>query len=386
VIEYPQVRRSRSRRGFVVAIVLTLLLAMGVVRFEEASASPAVVASPDTVAAQTQTTTQQSAAAPSVADVAAKADQAVVTITNYQQVSDQFGGRQRSGQNGQNGQNGSPQAVDEGSGYIIDDAGHVVTNAHVVAGGVKFTVQFADGTSVPATLVGMDDLQDVAVLKLDLSGGQKVPGTVAFGDSSTVRAGDEVVAIGSPFGEFTNTVTQGIVNGLNRSLDTGEGYRLPNLIQHDAPIYPGNSGGPLLNMQGQVIGMNVAKATPAMLGDNSADNFGFAIASNAVKADVDQILATGKVARPYLGIQGQEQPDGQVVVVVSPNSPAEQAGLQAGDVITKVDGKQISDQNPLANLLIFSHKPGDTVTLTIERNGTEQTVTVTLGERPSNSQ
>jgi len=171
-------------------------------------------------------------------------------VLNLQAVQDQFG---------QSASN-NPVPVGSGSGYIIDESGHVVTNNHVVEGGAAFQVTFMDGTTVDAKLVGSDPYQDVAVLQLELSNGQKVPGTVSFGDSSKLRVGDQVIAIGSPYGEYANTVTAGIVNATDRSLDTGEGYMLPNLIQHDAEIYPGDSGGPLVDTSGAVVGVAFAIA------------------------------------------------------------------------------------------------------------------------------
>jgi S1-C subfamily serine protease len=181
-------------------------------------------------------------------------------------------------------------------------------------------------------------------------------------------------------------VSEGIVGAVDRSLDTGEGYELPNLIQHSAPIYEGDSGGPLLNMQGQVIGMDVAKAVPQVYGGASDTNIGFAIASNAVKPIVEQIIKTGTVDRAYLGIQGQEELKGQTVVQVQANSPAAKAGLQVGDVITAVDGQQIDAQHSLVDMLIFDHKPGDKIKLTVDRNGSTQELTVTLGTRPADLQ
>lgn len=308
----------------------------------------------------------------SVADVAARANPAVVTITNYQPQRNPFTGEPE----------GAPVPYGKGSGYIIDTEGHVVTNSHVVEGGTAFTVEFADGTTVDAKLIGQDPFQDVAVLQLDLKAGQTVPGTVTLGNSDTVRPGDHVIAIGSPYGEFTNTVSDGTVGAVHRSLDTGY-YRLPNLIQHSAPIYEGNSGGPLLNMQGEVIGMNAAKAVRTSLGGSEDTGIGFAIEINAVKEIVNQILQNGKVLRPYLGIIGQPVEGGHAIAEVESGTPADQAGLQPGDVITSVDGTRIDEQHPFLNLLIFNHKPGDTVELGVYRNGRELTVTVTLGERPS---
>jgi len=311
-----------------------------------------------------------------VESVAKSANPAVVTITNLQAQTNPRTGSTSPTQ----------QPVDSGSGYIISTDGYVVTNNHVIAGGQSFEVQFMDGSTTSATLVGTDDVQDVAVLKLDLKSGQTVPGVLTFGDSSQVVAGQQVVAIGTPYGEYANSVSTGIVNAINRSLDEGNGLSMPNLIQHDAPIYPGNSGGPLLDLNGEVIGMNVAAATDPTTGNQTATGIYFAIDSNVVKEIVDTIIKTGKYDRPYIGIQSQTTADGQQVVTVEPGTPGETAGLQVGDVITAVDGNKITDKDPFANQLLFDHKPGDTVKLTVERNGSETTVSVTLGVRPTTTQ
>jgi S1-C subfamily serine protease len=317
----------------------------------------------------------------SVADVAAKVNPAVVTITNLQTQVDPFSGHATG--------DGKAMPVGAGSGFIIDAAGHVVTNYHVVQGGESFEVRFYDGTTVSATLVGGDQLQDVAVLQLELAAGQSVPDTVALGDSNGVRAGDQVIAIGSPYGELTNSVTTGTVNAVNRELDTGEGYALPNLLQHDASIYPGNSGGPLVNLSGEVVGINVAKASQ-LTGMDSSDSIGFAIEIDAVTQIVNEIIADGQFDRPYLGVQAQpvisrdqQSIDGQGIITVEPGSPADKAGLQAGDIITAVDGVTLDQDHQFINLVIFDHQPGDTVTLTVDRDGQTQQIQVTLGTRPA---
>ena len=322
----------------------------------------------------------------SVADVAQKANPAVVTIYTYGKGSSSTQSQSPlpSGNQGNGGNSSTPQELGAGSGWIFDAKGHVITNNHVVEGADSFVVQYADGTKVDATLIGTDTFQDVAVLQLDLKNGATVPGVATVGNSADMRAGDQVVAIGSPLGEFTNSVSEGIIGGLNRSLDTGSGYALDHLIQHDAPISPGNSGGPLLNMQGQVIGMNVAKVEYQQGGQPSAAGLGFAIDGNTVKGIADQIISNdGNIVYPYLGVSSQELQDGTVQVAqVETGSPADTAGIQAGDVITQVDGKDVSPDSPLLNLLI-AHKPGDEVKLTIDRNGQTQTISVTLGKRPS---
>ena len=266
-----------------------------------------------------------------------------------------------------------------GSGFIIDEDGHVVTNNHVVAGATEFEVELYDGTIVPATLVGGDAFSDIAVLKLDLPDGTSVPGTLPLGDSDAVRVGDQVIAIGTPLGEYTNTISAGIVGARDRSLDTGAGYRLQDLIQHDAPVYQGNSGGPLLNAAGEVIGVNTAKAANAFINAPDAD-IAFAISINAVKDVISDLIATGEVVRPYLGIEGRPLEEGHGVLQVAPDSPAADAGLERGDIITEIDGQPIDPEQPLANLL-YAYEPGDVVALTVDRDGTETELTVTLDER-----
>lgn len=367
--------RATSLMTLLVALVLSATFAISG-QFAHASSALAQ-ASPSSTATTTDS---------SVADVAEQATKAVVTITNLQQAQDTFPNGLPQDPNSQtvpgNG-GGQLVPVDEGSGYIIDKTGHIVTNNHVVAGGTDFQIEFYDGTTAEATLVGTDDLQDVAVLKLkDTS---KIPGTLTFANSDNVRVGDDVIAIGTPYGEYINSVSKGSVAAVARSLDTGEGYRLPNLIQHDAAIYPGNSGGPLLNMAGEVVGMNVAKAVDFQTGAQ-VDGIGFAIDSNAVEAIVDQIIANGKVDRPYLGVQIQETRDGDAVAQVEPSSPAADGGLQAGDILKSVDGQTIDEQHPFINQVIFSHKPGDKITVTVNRDGSDQQVEIMLGERPSNFQ
>lgn len=274
-----------------------------------------------------------------------------------------------------------------GSGMIIDADGHIVTNNHVVENGQSFEVIYSDGRTVPATLIGTDAFQDVAVIKVD----PPVPATVTFADSDALQAGQRVIAIGSALGEFHNTITDGVVSGIGRSLDTGEGYRLPNLVQHDAPINPGNSGGPLIDTNGDVVGMNTAIVTGNRLGQPSAQGLSFAIESNVVKSTAEQLIANGKIDRPYMGIHfrpiapgipGAERDAAPVVIAqVASDSPAEQAGLQPGDVIVAVNGTTLDDQHPFLNV-VYDSKPGDTIELQVERGGETQTITITLGETP----
>jgi 2-alkenal reductase len=285
------------------------------------------------------------------------------------------------------GQIQQPEA--RGSGVIIDSQGHIVTNNHVVEDARDLSVILQNGTKLPAKLVGTDLFTDLAVIKVEK---QELP-IAPLGDSDALRPGERVVAIGSALGDFRNTVTTGVISALGRDLDTGEGYQMEGLIQTDAAINHGNSGGPLLNLQGQVIGINTAIIRGGVTSPSIAEGLGFAIPSNTVRLVVPQLIEKGYVSRPYLGIRHRPiTPQlasyydlpvkwGEFVVEVVPGTPAERAGLRQGDIITALDGQTIDEEHPFINLLLH-YKPGDTVQLTINRDGQEQTLTVTLGERP----
>ena len=316
-----------------------------------------------------------------IADMVDVVNKAVVTVINKQT----FAGF---------GQTTSQlQPAGSGTGFIVSTDGYVITNNHVVEGSDSLSVIFLDGTEIPAKLVGTDSVSDLAVIKIQ----DPVPATVSLGDSSSLRVGEAVVAIGSALGEYTNTVTQGIVSGLGRSLDSQGGSGMENMIQHDAPINPGNSGGPLLNMQGQVVGVNTAVVRQAEPGV-TAEGLGFAIPSNTVKDIARQLIENGKVVRPFLGISytlinpqlaaAQNLPvdHGAYVADLQVGGPAATAGIQKGDIITGIDGEQISQTTSLQDLL-FQHKPGDSVELTVARGTSGQTTTVkvTLGTRPAST-
>src|SRR5579875_307909 len=282
-----------------------------------------------------------------------------------------------------------PRGQAVGSGVIIDQRGYIVTNNHVVEGGRNLTVIFQDGTRAPAKLVGTDDYSDLAVLKVDVP----VPAVATLGDSSQVRVGEPVLAIGSPLGDFRNTVTAGVVSAKGRRLDDVS-PGLTDLIQTDAAINPGNSGGPLIDASGQVIGINTAVVRGANCSDANAEGLGFAIPSNTVREVAQQIIDKGAVTRPYLGVSYQtvtprlaaaydlDTKEGALITRVGANSPARQAGLQPGDIITRVNDEPVNEQKSLAQLL-NQYKPGDEVRLTIMRDGREQQLTVKLAQRPT---
>jgi S1-C subfamily serine protease len=279
-----------------------------------------------------------------------------------------------------------------GSGVIIDQRGYIVTNYHVVEGQRSLEVIFSDGNKAPATLVGTDDLSDLAVIKVDV----RVPAVALFGDSDKLETGQPVVAIGSALGDFRNTVTAGIISGLNRDLDATAAPGLRDLIQTDAAINHGNSGGPLIDLAGNVIGINVAVVRDAGMTGDVAEGLGFAIPSNTAREVTSQLIKDGSVERPYVGISYQiitpriaayydlPRDSGIYVSEVRAGSPADNAGIKANSIITKFDGVELTEDTSLLELLL-KHKVGDTVKLMVLPEGetTEQEFTVVLGTRPA---
>jgi 2-alkenal reductase len=305
---------------------------------------------------------------------------------------------------------GAPTGA-QGSGFVWDTQGHIVTNNHVIDGASKIAVIFSDGTDVTATLVGRDVDSDLAVIQVDPSGLNLHP--VALGDSTKLQVGQFVLAIGNPFG-LQGTMTFGIISALGRSLPAGGNlqptqptFTIPNIIQTDAPINPGNSGGVLLDLEGNVIGVPTAIESSGQ----SSSGVGFAIPAAIVQTVVQSLISTGTVQHPYLGIEGTTlTPDlaqamglaltqrGALVISVTPGGPAAKAGVLPSTRQVIIDGQQASvggdlilgiDQQPvktfdeLVSYLAFDTKVGQTVTLAILRNGKESTVQVTLGNRPA---
>lgn len=273
-----------------------------------------------------------------------------------------------------------------GTGFFITNDGYIITNNHVVEGTEEVNIVLSDGTQQTATIIGTDLYSDIAVLKTD----GRVPAVAVLGNSDMLDPGESVIAIGSPLGDFKNTVTVGVVSATGRSIDTGSGYSIENLIQTDAAINHGNSGGPLVNLAGEVIGVNTLVVRSTQAGD-VAEGLGFAIPVNTAQAIAEQIIEQGYFARPYMGVSFQpinpaiaERYNlpanwGVYITQVEPGSPAAQAGLQENDIITKIGDVAIDETHSYINSL-FEHQPGDTIPLTVMRAGKEMQLQITLGE------
>ena len=322
----------------------------------------------------------------SVSEVYEKAYKSVVEITTTLNQSSPMGGEQ--------------QASGQGSGFVFDADGHIVTNHHVVDGAQSVSVRFWDGSTYDATVVGTDPSTDLAVIKVDAPADVLLP--LALGDSNSLSVGESVVAIGSPFG-LEGTLTSGIVSALNREMTSPNNFTISNSIQTDAAINHGNSGGPRLNAAGEVVGVN----TQIKSDSGGSDGIGFAIPSATVSSIVPQIISSGAVEHAYLGVGVASLsesvaselgvPAGAMVTEVRQGTPAAEAGLRAasgsemvngqsyptgGDVITAVDGTAITDGASLQSA-IDAKRPGDSVSITYTRDGTSTTVQVSLGTRPS---
>jgi S1-C subfamily serine protease len=292
-----------------------------------------------------------------------------------------------------NGNTGVIPATGVGSGVIYDSNGWILTNHHVVEGGDKFDVELKDGRVLSGKVYGIDTLTDLAIVKVEATG---LP-TAQIGESDSLKVGQLVVAIGSPLGTYSNSVTSGIVSAKGRSIVTDGNDSLNNLIQTDAAINPGNSGGPLLDASGSIVGINTAIAS-------NSNGIGFAIPIDIARPIMEQAVAGKPLSRPYMGIHFQSidrkladekklpvkagalvggfDQNGQPVSGVEAGKPADQGGIKDGDIITAIDGKPIDEEHPLdATLAQFS--PGDTVTVDVLRDGQHVTLQVTLGTRPA---
>ncbi|SHR40618.1 heat shock protein HtrA [Mycobacteroides abscessus subsp. abscessus] len=314
-----------------------------------------------------------------VADMVEASSKAIVGIVNLQEQTSRY--------------STDTSAVEAGSGSgvifkVTGNEAYIVTNNHVIEGASEIEVSLYNGEKASAQLIGADALTDLAVLKID---SKDVEGTLDFGDSSTLRAGEEVLAIGNPLGlEFSRTVTQGIVSATDRTIDvtTSAGEWELNVIQTDAAINPGNSGGALLNSSGQVIGINSLK-----ISEDGVEGLGFAIPSNDVVPIVNQLIESGQISRPYMGVSLagleelpqmylQEVPEtvteGAMVMQIDSSSAAAKAGLAVGDVIVSIDDVKVTNSNDLRKYLYNDLSVGDEITLKVYSKGQEKTVTMTL--------
>lgn len=328
-----------------------------------------------------------------VEQIAKAVGPAVVGIANYQSPQNSFSGFPSSqgssggfsfGQ-GSNANSGL-QEVDSGSGFIIDAKnGYIVTNDHVINGAQKIMVSLSDGRNIQAKVVGADPRTDLAVLQIPNT---KNLTAVSIGDSSNLEVGEPVVAIGNPGGnQFARSVTTGVVSATDRMLNI-QGEDSFNLIQTDAAINPGNSGGPLVDYQGKVIGINSAKYA-----EQGYEGMGFSIPISDAMPTIEQLIKTGVAEHPALLVtindqydnyaQNNNLPQGAYIASVSANGPAANAGLKAGDVITKIDNYQIQSSSDLVHAL-YQYKVGDKVTVTFVRNGQTKQVQATLGKISSN--
>ena len=273
-----------------------------------------------------------------------------------------------------------------GTGFVVSEKGIIVTNKHVVSQpGVKYSVLTKDEQKYEVKRIYRDPVSDLAIVQID----PNELGALELGDSSQLKVGQTAIAIGNALGRLTNTVTTGIISGLGRKVVAGDAYgsteSLDNLIQTDAAINPGNSGGPLLNSAGQVIGVNVATT-------EGAQNIGFAIPINAVKSIVDEFVTKGVVSRPYLGIRYRfitrdvailnEVPQGAYIQEVMKDGPADKAGVKAGDIITKIGGQDIDEENKVSEI-VAKNQIGNKLDLVAWRDGKEIKLQATLEELPA---
>jgi serine protease Do len=336
------------------------------------------LASPPATGNRTATTRPIADESSAIIEVAAKVGPAVVVITTTPTTPS------------------DPAAIPEegvGSGFIYEPSGWILTNRHVVAGTARLTVKLEDGRTFTGSVYGIDTLTDLAIVKIDAAG---LP-TAPLGDSNALQVGQLTIAIGSPLGTYSNSVTSGILSARGRTIQVSGG-QLNNLLQTDAAINPGNSGGPLLDSAGQVIGINTAIAS-------SAEGIGFAIPIDLAKPIMRQAVAGKALARPYIGVRfqtidyelqqqdklpvregafiaGGQDSSGATQPPVVPGGPAAKAGIQDGDIVTKIDGQQLDGDHPL-DTVVSQYEPGTTVMLEVLRGGKTLHIPVTLGTRPA---
>ncbi len=391
---------SRRRAAALVAVVVLVGAGAAAIAYglgaHQASTTTQAVATPVTSTPSATTTRTANTSGPqTIAQIAKDVSPGVVEVD----VTSSSGGTQTVPFGGGGG-GGTTEA--EGTGFVIDTAGHIVTNEHVVQGASSVTVRFDDQSTYKATVVGSDESTDLAVLKVNAPASVLHP--LTFGDSSTVGVGDGVIAIGDPY-QLDDTVTSGIVSAVGREITSPNNMPIENAIQTDAAINHGNSGGPLLNLDGKVIG--VTAQIQSQGGGN--EGIGFAIPSTTVQSVTSQLISTGSVKHALLGVKVVTIPAslagtigdaaGVAVTTVESSTAASSAGLKAstgtvtiagvqyptgGDVITSVDGTDVATAQQL-RAIIDTHQPGDVVKLAVVRDGQSRTVSATLGTRPANS-
>ena len=318
------------------------------------------------------------AALPDVASVVAQVLPAVVQIVATVEETNLFGQ--------------VVQNTVQGSGFMFDESGYVLTNHHVVEDTIKIEVALFNHQIVPAEIVGTDPPTDIAVLKIDPELVEEFI-TVALGDTDAMRPGEWVIAIGSPLG-YESSVTVGVVSGTGRSLDLGDDIILNDLVQTDAVINPGNSGGPLLNMRGEVIGINTAIIRGETSGGQQADGIGFAISMGTAIPVAGQLIEKGRVVRPRMGVIVQDVTpasvterdlgvvEGILIVSLAEDGPAERAGIEIDDVIVRIDGAPVTTTSALVRKLLTEYHVGDVVHVTIVRGAVHLEFEVTLEEIP----
>jgi S1-C subfamily serine protease len=365
-------RRWPGRRSLAVLMTATALLggaaSTGVLALAGALGDNAQAATATVVPPSTSVTSDTSATNVDAKAIYASASAGVVDITATGT------GASQPGPFGQ----GSSQSTATGSGFVVDSQGHIVTAAHVIDGATSIKVTFADGVTRTATLAGRDDATDVAVLKVDPSGLTLHP--LTLGSSAALGVGDALVAIGSPFG-YEESVSTGIVSGLDRTIQAPNGYTVAHAVQTDAALNPGNSGGPILDSSGRVVGIADQIATG---GADQSSGVGFAVPIDLVSGELHQLAAGQTVSHAYLGV-GTTQSTGTTgagIGSVTAGSPAASAGLKAGDVVTAIDGKKITGSSDLV-AAIAGRAPGDRIQLTVRRGSNTLTLTATLGTQPT---
>jgi putative serine protease PepD len=267
-----------------------------------------------------------------------------------------------------------------GTGFVVDDQGHIVTAAHVVDGATSVSVEFEDGTTRQATVLGKDDATDVAVIKIDASGLTLHP--LTLGSSASLNVGDDVAVIGDPFG-YARSLSTGVVSGVDRTVQAPNGFTVAHAIQTDAAMNPGNSGGPVLGADGKVVGIADQIATGG--GADQSSGVGFAVPIDLVKSALKTLEAGGTVRHAYLGVASADSStgtSGATVSTLTNGGPGDDGGLRVGDIVTTLGGSDVADSTDLV-AAIAAHQPGDNVAVTVRRGSNTEHLTVTLGTQPA---